>query len=264
MDLRQSTASQEILLGPFVDDTDGKTPKNALTIANTDIKLFKSGATSFTDKNSGGATFISNGNYYAVLDATDSNTVGNLEIMVQVTGALPVRREYSVLPAAVYDAVYGSSNLQVDVVKWNGDAVPTSDTAGYPKVTIKDGTGTGELDTNAGKISVATGGIAAASFAAGAITASAFAAGAIDAAALATDAATEIATAVNTQTLTEAYAADGAAATPAQLLHMIWSAVGQFDISSTTLTARKLDGTTSSMTFTLNDATNPTSRTRAT
>ena len=40
MYLRQSTASQEVQLGKFVDDTDGKTAETALTINNTDIKLF--------------------------------------------------------------------------------------------------------------------------------------------------------------------------------------------------------------------------------
>jgi hypothetical protein len=104
--LRQSTASQEIQLGPFVDDTDGKTAETALTISNTDIKLFKHGGTSQTDKNSGGATHMANGYYSAVLDATDTNTVGNLEITVNESGALPVRREYVVLEPVVYDALF--------------------------------------------------------------------------------------------------------------------------------------------------------------
>lgn len=64
--------------------------------------------------------------------------------------------------------------------------------------------------------------------------------------------------------LTEGYASDGSAPTLEQFMYMMWSALAQFDITSTTLTARRLDGTTSAMTFTLNDATNPTSRTRAT
>jgi hypothetical protein len=72
--LKQSTASQEIPLGYFVDSTDGNTEKTALSIANTDIKLWKSGATTLANKNSGGATHISNGIYYAVLDSTDTNT----------------------------------------------------------------------------------------------------------------------------------------------------------------------------------------------
>jgi hypothetical protein len=65
-----------------------------------------------------------------------------------------------------------------DVSYWNGSAVAAPDSAGHPKVTIKDGTGTGELDTNAGKVSIATGGIIAGSFAADAINAAALAANA--------------------------------------------------------------------------------------
>ena len=65
-------------------------------------------------------------------------------------------------------------------------------------------------------------------------------------------------------TVVEAYAADGAAASPGQLLYMIWSALSEFAISGTTVTAKKLDGSTTAMTYTLDDATNPTSRTRAT
>lgn len=64
--------------------------------------------------------------------------------------------------------------------------------------------------------------------------------------------------------LTEGYAADGAAPTLEQFLYMVWTALSEFAISGTTITCKKLDGTTTSMTFTLDDATNPTSRTRAT
>ena len=64
--------------------------------------------------------------------------------------------------------------------------------------------------------------------------------------------------------LTESYATDGATATLTQLLYMILSAVSEFSISGTTVTCKKLDGSTTSMTFTLDDGTNPTSRTRAT
>jgi len=62
---------------------------------------------------------------------------------------------------------------------------------------------------------------------------------------------------------TESYASDGAAATPAQLLYMIYTCVAEFAVSGTTLTAKKVDGSTTAMTFTLNDASDPTSRTRA-
>ena len=62
---------------------------------------------------------------------------------------------------------------------------------------------------------------------------------------------------------TEAYASDGAAATPAQLLYMIYCAVGEFAVSGTTITGKKLDGSTTAMTWTIDDASSPTSRTRA-
>lgn len=103
--LRQSTASQEISLGYFLDSTDGNTEETALTIANTDIKIRKGGGTTLNSKNSGGATHISNGIYYATLDATDTNTLGMLEVYVHVSGALPVKSTYMVLPSATYDAL---------------------------------------------------------------------------------------------------------------------------------------------------------------
>lgn len=108
MFLRQSTASQEILLGRFLDSTDGDSEEVGLTIANTDIKLWKHGATTLASKNSGGATHIANGLYYAVLDATDTDTLGNLEVHAHPSGALAVKRDYTVVSADVYDAMFGT------------------------------------------------------------------------------------------------------------------------------------------------------------
>lgn len=62
----------------------------------------------------------------------------------------------------------------------------------------------------------------------------------------------------------EAYATDGAEFTPAQALYMIWGLLAEKNIAGTTMTIKKLDGSTSAMTFTLNDATTPTAITRAT
>jgi hypothetical protein len=107
--LRQSTASQEVPLGHFVDDTDGVTAMSGLTIANTDIKVWKAGATTLANKNSGGATHISGGIYYTVLDATDTDTIGPLVLFVAVSGALAVRLECCVLDEAVYDVMYGTT-----------------------------------------------------------------------------------------------------------------------------------------------------------
>lgn len=109
--LKQSTASQEIPLGYFLDSTDGDTAETGLTIANTDIKLWKAGATTLADKNSGGGTHISGGIYYATLDATDTNTLGPMVIFVHVSGALPVRLECCVLAANIYDSMIAGSDL---------------------------------------------------------------------------------------------------------------------------------------------------------
>jgi hypothetical protein len=141
--LRQSTASQEVILGPFVDSTDGNTQKTALTIANTDIKIWVSGATTLANKNSGGATHISGGIYYAVLDATDTATIGPLVIFVHVATALAVRVACMVLDEAVYDAWFGTVAL----------ATATNITAGtITTVTTltNDPTGVGTLLTRMG------------------------------------------------------------------------------------------------------------------
>lgn len=125
--LKQSTASQEVVLGVFVDPEDGNTPVTDLTIANTDIKIWKAGATTLTDKNSGGATHIAGGVYYCVLDATDTNTVGPLVIWVHVEDALPVRVECVVYPANVYDSlIAGSDRLQVHADEMTAGLITSS------------------------------------------------------------------------------------------------------------------------------------------
>ena len=106
--------------------------------------------------------------------------------------------------------------------------------------------------------------ITASKIAADAITAAKIATGAVDADALATDAVTEIVTAMLTTAMTESYNADGAAPTLAQALFLLIAALTEFSISGTTITAKKLDGSTTAATFTLNSSTTPTSRTRAT
>lgn len=139
--LKQSTASQEVVLGPFLDDTDGKTAETGLTIANTDILLHKTGGTTLPAKNSGGATHISNGLYYAVLDATDTDTLGPLVIYCHVSGALPVRLECDVLAANVFDARYGTDKLQVDTVEISGDSTDIASIASGVAAAIKLTTG---------------------------------------------------------------------------------------------------------------------------
>jgi hypothetical protein len=106
--LKQSTAAQIRSVGPFVDDTDFKTAETGLTVANTDIKLSKNGA-SGVNKNSGGGTHTNNGMYSLTFDATDTSAVGELEGSISVSGALIVVFKFVVLEEAVYDGFFGAS-----------------------------------------------------------------------------------------------------------------------------------------------------------
>lgn len=123
---------------------------------------------------------------------------------------------------------------------------------------------TGNLSGSVGSVSGAvgsvTGAVGSVTGAVGSVTAAVTVGtindGAIDA--------TVVADIFSTTALTEAYAADGAAGTPAQLLYEICQSLTEFAISSTTISVKKRDGSTEALTFTLDDATTPTSRTRAT
>lgn len=188
--LKQSTAAQSRALGPFLDDTDFKTAETALTIANTDIKLVVNGAAS-VNKNSGGGTHRVNGVYGVTFDATDTATVGEMEVSVVVAGALPVFDKFFVVEEAIYDALFAAS-----ANAFSGAAGSTTLTALADNSIAAAKIATGAITSAkfaAGAIdaaAIASDAIAAAKIAAGAITSAKFAAGAIDASAIASDAIT--------------------------------------------------------------------------
>jgi len=283
--LEQSTASQEVPLGHFVDSTDGNTEETALTIANTDIKLWKSGATTLASKNSGGATHISNGVYYCTLDATDTNTLGPLVLYVHVAGALAVRVECCVLASNVYDSLIGGGDvLDVSVTQWLGSAAATPTTAGVPEVDVTHWLGSAAATpTNAGvpevdvthvsgaAVSTAaaqlgvnavqaggtawgSGAITSGAFAAGAITASAIAADAIGASELAADAVAEIADAVWDEALAELSAVPTVTAQMRQAMSWLLAlARNKVTQTATTMTVLKDDGATTLAASTVSD-----------
>lgn len=111
--LKQSTAV-DVVIGPFVDDTDGKTPETALTISQADCQLTKNGG-AVAQKNSGtAASHLGGGHYKVPLNATDTNTLGHLRLYVNEGGALPAWIDFMVVPANVYDSLIGGSDaLQV-------------------------------------------------------------------------------------------------------------------------------------------------------
>ena len=66
-----------------------------------------------------------------------------------------------------------------------------------------------------------------------------------------------------TTQMTESYASDGPAPTLAQALFLIQQSIGDCSISGTTLTVKQLNGSSTAAAYTLDDASNPTSRTRS-
>ncbi len=176
--LRQSTATA-VLVGPFLDDTDGKTAETALTVASIDVDVYKHSdthpltKTDITPAASGSSNdmaHVANGYYSLELTAGNTDTLGRFELTANISGALPVWHEFMVLPANVFDSLFGSDKLDVAVVEMS---------AGVVTATV-----------------IADGAIDAGAIADNAITAAKIAADAIGASELAADAVTEIAAAV--------------------------------------------------------------------
>ena len=112
--LRQSTAV-DIGIGPFVDSTDGVTAETALTISQADVRLKKNNGAWAQKNDTNSATHEEAGWYEVPLNTTDTNTLGILLVAVGESGALPVWREFLVVPASIYDAlVSGTEWLHVD------------------------------------------------------------------------------------------------------------------------------------------------------
>jgi len=169
--LKQSTAFTW-KAGPFVDDTDGKTAKTSLSIAQADIRISKNGGDYAQSHNSAGATHDELGEYDVPLDTTDTNTLGIMKIIIFKSGALPVWETFLVLPAMVYDSLVSNTDyLQVDATQLLGTNWLTPTVAGTPDVNAKlignvsqtgrdigasvlisPGTGTGQLDVTSGVI----------------------------------------------------------------------------------------------------------------
>jgi len=305
MFLKQSTA-YTFRLGPFLDETDGKTAETGLTISQADVRLSKAGG-NFAQKNeSSSSSHDEIGFYICVLDTTDTNTCGELLVAVHESGALPVFKTLQVVEEHIYAALFAASaaafdaNQRVDVAKiegsdatdqinaacdasivtYNLDHLLKTAVASNTDMTteVTDGSVLSNLMTKTGDTSdyaYATDSLEALGEDADAILADTnelqgdWANGGrldtiIDS--ILVDTGTTLdgkLDGVWTTAITESYAADGSAGTPAQMLYMIWCAVHEFSISSTTITGKKLDGSTTAMTWTINSASEPTSRTRA-
>ena len=163
--LRTNTACR-VTIGPFFDKTDGVTPETALTVTNCKLTFMVDDGNVPTlvldaaPTASGGSNDMVHvtgddaGFYDLELTAANVNYLGRA--MLSITDAAthcPVFHEFMILPAMVYDSmVLGTDVMDANVTQWNGTAVATPATAGYPAVTVKVGTGTGEINLSTGAV----------------------------------------------------------------------------------------------------------------
>ena len=142
--LKQSTQCT-IAFGPFVDKTDGVTLlTNATTItdidhATTGIFLSKNGANAAVRHQGIAAASVADdyGMMTVTLDATDTGTVGSLDVLfAKAATYLPVHKSFMILPANVYDSLMGTDLLDVNAAQWLGTACHAATENGTPCVEV--------------------------------------------------------------------------------------------------------------------------------
>ncbi len=119
MFLKQSTAFS-FRIGPFLDATDAAL-ETGLTIAQANIQISKNGGAFAQTSAAPTATHDVSGWYICPLTATDTNTPGQLTVQITLAGVLPVWKDFTVLPAQVFDSiVLGSDLLDVNTAQAAG------------------------------------------------------------------------------------------------------------------------------------------------
>lgn len=144
--LRQST-SVVISLGPFVLNSDGVTlvtnlvgtGANQTENTSTGIRIAKNGgAFAARHATAVASTYDAFGNYLVTLDTTDTGTLGALRIQFANGAAFcPVWMDFMIVPANVWDSMFGATLLQVDLTQVKTGAVPNPNVTGVPLVDAK-------------------------------------------------------------------------------------------------------------------------------
>lgn len=154
LDLKANTAV-DVLIGPFVDSTDGNTDETGLTITQADVRLSKNGQNMAQKNDANACTHDELGMYNCPLDATDTNTEGGLVLVVHESGALPVRHEFNVMAEAAWDSLYAAKDtgyMDVNVKAVSEDTTSADnleldyDGTGYSKANSTIGTCTTNTD----------------------------------------------------------------------------------------------------------------------
>lgn len=220
--LKQST-SVSVVIGPVWATADGSLKADlAYNASGINCDVYKNGTKAdVTLANSAGDGYFRAGSgeslYLLTLSTGHTDTLGAFTISLSATGYYMKPQHYMVVPANVWDSMFGADTLKCEVVEISGDTAAADNLESYcdgttpiPANAIQisgdataadncelmfDGTGyAGGTTKLAVEVNTKTG----FSLANGSIAAATFAAGAVDAAALAADAGTEIGAAVKT------------------------------------------------------------------
>lgn len=140
---KQSTAII-VTVGPVLDATGVAVTDGVVG----DFKISKNGGAPAALNGSATLTHRATGHYSLSLTATDVNTVGTAEVIIDDTvNACPIK-EIQVVETAVYDALFADAAVgyvadqPVNVTKWLGTAAATPTVAGVPVVDVTHWRGT--------------------------------------------------------------------------------------------------------------------------
>ena len=122
----------EVLLGPFVDISDGYTLISTAAIGAADAALVvKHDGSSVAIGTDGTLTAVDDGYYTMTVTAAQTSDEGRLSVIVEdVSLHLPVRHDFMVVNANVYDSLYAAATtdyLQTDVLQVGGDSTSGTD-----------------------------------------------------------------------------------------------------------------------------------------
>lgn len=139
----KANTSVKVVIGPFVDNSDGYTPETGITLGAADeAELMKHDAAAVTDISGRTWAAIANmdGYYNLTLTTGDTDTEGMIVIAIQDDSVcLPVRMEFMVMSEASYDSMYAPKDTgYMDV---NIKAVSEDTAAADNLEAIMDGTG---------------------------------------------------------------------------------------------------------------------------
>lgn len=118
-DLKQSTAAT-ITVHLINDDGTVATGK---TIANGDVTLSKEGGAEVARSSQTAVAEDANGRYQITLDTADTDTVGELEVVIDNADIVARSKSYNVLAENAFDSKRGVAIPDVNVAQIDGDSV---------------------------------------------------------------------------------------------------------------------------------------------